>query len=245
MNERKDWSNYAILSDMDGVIISLQARWIDPFEQVISSVKPDYDKQAIIDSISSLLVGYAGKSKLIMLKVLYTACRIAGLSIWQTFLVTVKLSFMLITRKKFKIVPLEGVLETLEQLKNMGFKLALVTTASSFTVRRLKRKHPEIYYSFDAVFSRNDVKLTKPFPDQLLLALDKLSVPPKNAVMCGDLLTDIQAGKSAGVKTIAVLTEFPEIGKMLLEGIDPDFIVDSFSDVPKLIPAIFTHENMY
>ncbi|MHA1400294.1 MAG: HAD family hydrolase [Candidatus Heimdallarchaeaceae archaeon] len=233
------WEGYAILCDMDGVIISIKERWIKPFEHALSKVKPDYDQEALKEKAPSLLLAHGGRSKKIWLRGIKKVCAIAGLSKFQTFRVLFNLSFMLITLKRFKIVPFEGVAETLEELKEMGFKLALVTTASNFTVRRLKRKYPEIYYKYDAVFTRNDVRFTKPFPDQLLKAIEKLKVSKNKCIMIGDLITDIQAGKNAGVKTVSVVSEFPFITKFLLASVEPDYQIDSFNKLPEIVPEIF------
>ena len=49
-----------------------------------------------------------------------------------------------------------------------------------------------------------DVEQTKPEPDLVLAALDKLGT--REAVMVGDTPWDVKAAKRAGVQTVAVLT---------------------------------------
>ncbi len=239
MNDHTNWGNYAILCDMDGVIISLYARWVKPFETLISRINPNFDREAIIEKASSLLMGHGGRNRRIMFRGIKKVCEIGRLTKLQTYRMYANLLWMVITRKKFEIVPLDGVEETLLLLKKMGLRLALVTTASNYTTKRLKRKYPEIYNQFEYVLSRNDVQFTKPFPDQLVSAMKKLRVNAENTVMVGDLITDIVAGKNAGVKTVAVLSEFPDITKLLLESVEPDFFIDSFSELPDYLKLIF------
>ena len=239
MNDQTDWTKHGILCDMDGVIISLYARWIKPFETLISRINPNFNREAIIEKASSLLLGHGGRNKRIMFRGIKKVCEIGELTKLQKYRVYVNLLWMVITRKKFEIVPLDGVEETLLLLKKMGLRLALVTTASNYTTKRLKRKYPEIYNRFEYVLSRNDVQFTKPFPDQLVSAMKKLRVNAENTVMVGDLITDILAGKNAGVKTVAVLSEFPEITKLLLESVEPDFFINSLSELPDYLPLIF------
>ena len=49
---------------------------------------------------------------------------------------------------------------------------------------------------------------TKPFPDPLLFAAEKLAVPIENCLMIGDTVTDIRAAKAAGAQSLSVLCGF-------------------------------------
>ena len=53
---------------------------------------------------------------------------------------------------------------------------------------------------------REDTK-PKPHPDGIHFLLKKLDVRPENAVMIGDFIWDILAGRNAGLLTILVLLE--------------------------------------
>lgn len=244
MNEQSNWENYALLFDMDGVILSLKSRWIDPLENIISTIKPDYNRTAIEEKSSSLLLVHGGRSNTFMLKGIIQVCQVCGLNRLQTARVMFRLGLMLISRKKFRIVPLNGVLETLQYLKNQGFSLALVTSASKITTRALKKYFPEIYTKFDCIYTRNDVKLTKPSPDQLLLALKALNVEKDNAAIVGDFITDIMAGKGAGIKTIAILGEYPEVNRFPLESVEPHIIINDITEIPNILLQIFHHNTI-
>ncbi|MHA1621085.1 MAG: HAD family hydrolase [Candidatus Heimdallarchaeaceae archaeon] len=239
MNEQSSWKNYALLFDMDGVIISLKSRWIDPLEELISTIKPDYDRSAIEEKSSSLLLVHGGRRNTLMLKGLIQVCQVCGLNRFQTARVMLRLGLMLISRQKFRIVPLNGVIETLQYLKEQGFSLALVTSASRITTRALKKSFPDIYNKFDCIFTRNDVKFTKPNPDQLLLALEALTVEKDKAAIVGDFITDIMAGKNAGIKTVAILGEYPEVNRFPLESVEPHIIVNDITEIPNILLQIF------
>ena len=236
---QSSWNNYALLFDMDGVLISLKSRWIDPIEEVISKVKPSYDLDTIRRESPSLVLVTGGRSSSLMLQGILQVCKVAGLNTYQTFRVLVRLSSMLITRKKFKIVPFEGVVDILRNLRKMGLRLALVTSASKRTAKLLKKQYPDLYNQFDCVITRNDVKLTKPSPDQIHKALTKLQINKEKAVIIGDFASDIKAGKNAGIKTVAVLSEYPRENKKILEKTNPDFIVDTISEIPEMVSDIF------
>jgi pyrophosphatase PpaX len=175
-----------------------------------------------------------------MFKGILEICRIGGLSKFQTFQVLVRLFFSAFTKEKWPIIPFEGTNKVLQQLDDMGISLALITSASKYTLRRLKKQFPAIYSKFDCIVTRSDVKYTKPSPDQIIIALEKLNISNKNSVVVGDFMSDIQAGKKAGTKTVGVLSEFAEISQTYIESTNPDFIISSISEIPELLPEIFS-----
>ncbi|NPD89437.1 MAG: HAD family hydrolase [Asgard group archaeon] len=240
MNDTSSWNNYCILFDMDGVLISLKARWIDPVEQIIEKIHPDFDRNKIAQHAPSLMLIHGGRSANIMFKGILEICKIGGLSKFQTFRVLVRLFFSILSKKKWPIVPFEGTFVTLKQLREMDFNLALITSASRYTLRRVKREYPSIYGAFDCIVTRNDVRFTKPSPEQILIALEKLSIQNENSVVVGDFMSDIQAGKNVGTKTIGVLSEFTEISQSYIESTNPDLIVSSITEIPTLLPKVFS-----
>jgi len=239
MSNESSWQDYALLFDMDGVLISLKARWINPIEEIISKIKPDFNRDAISKQSSSLLLVHGGRTNLLMLQGIIEVCDVGGLNFIQKLRVLARLSFVLIRRKKFPIIPLKGSIATLKKLKEMGFRMALVTSASRFTIRRLKKDFPGIHDKFQCIVTRSDVRFTKPYPDQLLIALNKMGVVKSKAAMVGDFTSDVFAGKNAGIKTIGVLGEFPEINKVLLEGSNPDVILSDVTRIPEVVYQLF------
>jgi len=105
-------------------------------------------------------------------------------------------------------VLLEGVKETLKQLKQHGLKLAI---ASTDTHRRTVEsfKTLKIGSFFDVIIGSDNTANGKPSPDMIFEALKKTELLPDEAVMVGDSLSDIQMGRNAKVKAcIGVLTGF-------------------------------------
>ena len=74
----------------------------------------------------------------------------------------------------------------------------------------------------------------KPHPESLLLACTEAQAAPENAVYVGDHERDIEAGRNAGMKTIAVrygYIEQPETVDLW----HADQVVDTVSDLAKLL----------
>ena len=79
----------------------------------------------------------------------------------------------------------------------------------------------------------DDIKHSKPDPEMIVKALKKANVAAADAVMIGDSVYDIQAGKAAGTKTIAVCTKHGEVDFQQLQ---PDLILNAFWDLLPLLP---------
>jgi HAD superfamily hydrolase (TIGR01509 family) len=97
----------------------------------------------------------------------------------------------------------DGVHELLESLKTANIKTALVTNNSGSSMKTVLTKHQ---VRFDLELSRDDAAM-KPAPDMLLLALEKLQVPPSYAIMVGDTRPDVGAARNAGIPLCLLLAE--------------------------------------
>ena len=102
-----------------------------------------------------------------------------------------------------EVQPLEGSRELIEELKRRDHRVVLASSA--------KPEEVEHYLDLldarelaDAWTTSGDVERTKPAPDLVVAALDKVGGGP--GVMIGDSVYDCEAAGNAGVDTIAVLT---------------------------------------
>ena len=119
----------------------------------------------------------------------------------------------------------DGSLLTLDKLKG-EYKLGLVTSTPRVLVE-VVLEHSDMIKYFDAIIALEDAKNPKPAPDGILKACELLKVKPSEAVYVGDLPVDVEAGKAAGVKTIAIK---PTQGA--------DFSIGSVKELPALLEKI-------
>lgn len=87
---------------------------------------------------------------------------------------------------------------------------------------------------FDIVFGSDSVPEKKPSPVPILKLLERFNVTCDETVIIGDSNYDIEAGKAAGIKTVAVTYGFRS--REVLK--DADFIIDSFNELPDIISKI-------
>lgn len=122
----------------------------------------------------------------------------------------------------------DGVYETVKELKNRGFKLAIVTTKLSDVVA-MGLKLTKLDQFFEVIVAMDHVKTPKPDPEPVLLALEKLGAKPEEAIMVGDNHHDILAGKNAGTMTAGVAWSLK--GKQHLAEYKPDYIFDHMEEL--------------
>lgn len=92
-----------------------------------------------------------------------------------------------------------NVVSTLEQLKELGIRLAIVSTKRNDMIDRGLSVLGAAQL-FDVRIGTDDVKNVKPDPEPVLLALERLGVDKEDAIMIGDNSHDIEAGHHAGVR---------------------------------------------
>jgi len=110
------------------------------------------------------------------------------------------------TTRKFLLVP--GVAEMLAALKGR-YPMAVVSARHEKSTMRFLEQFDLVKY-FDVIVTGLSAPHTKPFPDPIFLAAQKMGVKPEECLMTGDTTVDIRAGKSARAQTVGVLCGFGE-----------------------------------
>jgi len=118
--------------------------------------------------------------------------------------------------KKFLLVP--GVDEMLKQLHG-HYPMAIISSRDEHGTMTFLEQHNLVKY-FDVIVTGLSAKHTKPYPDPILLAAQKMKVSPENCLMIGDTTVDMRAGKSAGAQTLGVLCGFGEEAELNQMGAD-------------------------
>ncbi len=126
----------------------------------------------------------------------------------------------------------DGVSKALRQLKEEGYKIAIVSTKKNHMVHKGIRLL-EVGDIFDTVIGFDDVLKVKPDPEPILLALERLNVDREEALMIGDNYHDIVGGQNAGVKTAGVAWTIK--GEDFLEKYNPDYMLQHISDLHAIL----------
>ncbi|HLO33778.1 MAG TPA: HAD family hydrolase [Anaerolineales bacterium] len=132
------------------------------------------------------------------------------------------------TLKKFLLVP--GVDKMLGYMQGR-YPMAVVSARDEKSTLRFLTQFDLCQY-FNVIITGLSAPHTKPYPDPILLAAQKLGIQPQECLMIGDTTVDIRAGKSAGAQTVGVLCGFGEENE--LRQLGADLILKSTSDLPDL-----------
>jgi len=138
----------------------------------------------------------------------------------------IKLINMFSRRKKHRIRKywmIPGVQEMLSSLSK-EFLMGVVSARDEKSALAFMRQF-ELEQYFSVIVTSQTCKYTKPFPDPLIFAAEKLGVEPQTCLMVGDTTVDIRAAKLAGMQAVGVLCGFGRRGE--LERAGADLILDS------------------
>jgi N-acetyl-D-muramate 6-phosphate phosphatase len=138
------------------------------------------------------------------------------------------------THKNFLLIP--GVDEMLAYLKGR-YPMAVVSARHEKSTMRFLEQFDLVKY-FDAIITGLSAPHTKPFPDPIFMAAEKMSVKAYECLMIGDTTVDIRAGKSAGAQTVGVLCGFGE--EKELKDMGADLILSNTHQLVEVLNAELT-----
>ncbi|MFU2074828.1 D-glycero-beta-D-manno-heptose 1,7-bisphosphate 7-phosphatase [Gallibacterium anatis] len=151
---------------------------------------------------------------------------------------------------------IEGSIEALKALQEMGYALVLVTNQSGiargyFTEEEFNQLTEWMDWSLedrgvhlDGIYYcphhpkgfgkyKKECDCRKPKPGLLLEAMADLGIDPKKSIMIGDKLDDVIAGKQANVGTTVLVQTGKEVTEEI--AIQADYVIDSIAYLPTLI----------
>jgi putative hydrolase of the HAD superfamily len=137
------------------------------------------------------------------------------------------------------VVPYDDAHDTLNELKRRGYKIGLLTNSFfPMWMRDVELRHYNLLDYFDARITAGDTDYMKPHPAIYRCLLDKLDVPPEQAVFVGDWPEFDLAGANK-VGMISVLLTPPHLNRELA-GVQPDYTIARLGD---LLPILNSLEN--
>ena len=130
-------------------------------------------------------------------------------------------------------IPFEDALDTLESLKEQGYKLGIIANQSAGTAQRLENWGLLKY--FDVIAASAELGVSKPNKLIFEKAIELAGCQPQNSAMVGDRLdNDIIPAKALGMKTVWIRK-----GLSIYQNIDfgkniADWVIDTLSDLKEI-----------
>lgn len=117
-----------------------------------------------------------------------------------------------------------NVEETLSRLRQVGVKIAVVTSKRRPSVEMAIETFPELGEVSDHFVTMEDTEEHKPHPAPLLKGLELLGdVPVSEAAYVGDSPHDVEAARAAGLTSVAV--SWGAFSEEALRNAKPDYLV--------------------
>lgn len=129
--------------------------------------------------------------------------------------------------------PFAGIQALLSTLEQLGLTWGVVTNKPSAYSTPIMQ-NIGLTPAYQTLVCADQVQQRKPHPESLLLACTQLGCTPQQAIYVGDHRRDIEAGHSAGMKTVAALYGYIE------EGDDPrswhaDYYIEHPDELTELL----------
>jgi HAD superfamily hydrolase (TIGR01662 family) len=134
------------------------------------------------------------------------------------------------TKGKVKLLP--GALGILKFLKGRGYKLAIASNRpDKFT--RIILKVLGVSKLFNVVLCADRADRPKPYPDMLWAIARSLKVDRQEVLYVGDMTIDVDCGRRAGVRMVAVATG--SSSKKELKYLNPWRIISKINQLKEII----------
>lgn len=182
----------AVLFDMDGVLIDSEPIHQASLVELLASFGVPYSSEMHVE-----FVGVADSEVFRRLKERYPALEP---EVRELVSRRHALFAKLVDRP---LAALPGVLERLDEVRELGLKTAVVSSSSIDQIRQITT-NLGLRDRFDDFISGGMARRSKPAPDIYLLACERLHIDPANALVFEDSSPGVRAARAAGAKVIAV-----------------------------------------
>jgi len=140
------------------------------------------------------------------------------------------------TAKLRHITPYDGVVTTLESLRENGYRMGIVTDAHSRDATRRLEKAALLHY-FDGMVTYDMVQVKKPAREPFLFALEMLKSGFSETLIVGDSpRRDIEPCRQMGIRT--VYARYGDRFSRTRDYTGADFIIDSMDQLPGILDGL-------
>jgi phosphoglycolate phosphatase len=187
-----------ILFDLDGTLIDSTEAILESFHNSFDVFKLPHPSDEAIKS----LIGHP-------LDVMYASLGVDEKIVWD-MVDTYKEHYREISRQKTELLPFAR--EAVE-LASKYARLGIVTTKTG-RYSKILMEHFELMHHFEVLIGREDVQNPKPHPEPILKAIEFLKVDKEDCWMLGDTRMDLVAASSAGIKSVAIISEYEPLEEL-------------------------------
>ena len=187
-----------ILFDLDGTLIDSTEAILESFHNSYDVFKMTHPNDEEIKS----LIGHP-------LDVMYARLGVEEKKVWD-MVNTYKQHYRKISTQKTELLPFAR--EAVE-LESKHARIGIVTTKTG-RYSKVLMEHFELMHYFEVLIGREDVENPKPHPEPINKAIELLKVKKEDCWMIGDTRMDLISAQNAGVKSVAVISEYEPLEEL-------------------------------
>ncbi len=214
-----------VIFDFDGTLTTYRPVMIEAIRKTLKILRIEKSEDELLSEFRNHLKAGMRDLPSIFRAMLEAATSRRSDEVWRLFVNT-------LMRLIEETGPPEGVREALEGLRGRGIRLAIVSFRRRELLKQLLSRMSWERF-FDVIITPEDVRRFKPNQDPFLKVAEALKVRPEECIVVGDEPADILGGKTAGMRTIGVLTGM--LDRTLLEELGPSSIITSVVELQKLL----------
>ena len=136
-------------------------------------------------------------------------------------------------RQVSELDPCKGIDQLIRSTQTLGYSVAIVTQSPGFVPKLFAKKQN---WPIENIVGWHDFKRPKPDPHCLLVAMQRGNAKPSNSYHIGDLPSDTEASKRAGVKSIGA--GWAAMDKDALHRSKPDYYFDTVAELNDFIKTV-------
>lgn len=204
-------TSYALIFDMDGVIIDNTAAQARAFQLLFRDLGLTTNARRLLRRLNGMPAGE------ILQHVFTNPVPKKQLA---EYAAQRELLYRVLYWDKRQALP--GLREFLGAARTAGFRIALGTGSGSDTIAYIL-DHLDLRRYFDVVIGKDDVPKGKPHPDTYTVTAQKLGLPPERCLVFEDAILGEQAAYRAGMRCIGVSTSLEAADFQAPLTVIPDF----------------------
>jgi len=245
----------AVFIDLDDTITTFDLTsapaWRESTEWFVNTYEPDFSVDELITKIQETKKWYwgdperhkRGRENLVLARrevVTEALRRYAGDSYFESeerMVHAQEYAALYMKLHNERIRPMDGAIEALDIMKNLGLRLAVVTNGIADTQRE-KLERFGLAQRFEHIFIDTEIGYSKPDSRIFEYALDKMQVQPEDVWMIGDNIRwDVGGPQQIGITGVWINTKqvvIPENYEIV-----PDLYCDSLLEVAEVLQTKF------
>lgn len=226
---------HGVIFDFDGTILDIKKPLERAIEEVFRENQIEAEMESTLQEIGSILESIQGYPISKILLQSYEIFKYLTVLKHLTFLKKLKVAMKIFAKfqtysKEAHLFP--GTKELISYLSKTCNLFIVSHNKTKNILEALQREGIDNY--FEGIYGADMLPALKPSPDALLPPLEKSgSFKGKDWLMIGDMPTDIEAGKEAGLCTLGIASGISK--RDILAESHPDLLVDSLTELLNLI----------